>query len=406
MKVLKLRWGYLVTAVGILLFAGIGYAFSLFVAAIERDLALTRADTSLVFTLCFICFASGSLVTGFMLRRFSPKRLLRVGAVMIAVGFSLSSRATQLWQLLFTYSICCGFSIGIAYNVMISMIPLYFHDKVGLATGILLMGFAMSTTVLGPFCEMGMSFIGWRKVFLILGVCETIAFLAGSMVIHVPTETEEKYLPRGNQVRGGKNEISPLAMVKMKSFYVFITIYIAIGGVGMAFINHGAMTLQEDLNQSLAFSTLIIGGACMFNGIGRVLWGIVYDRIKSASSMKYLGSLLVLAMAVILGALSVKSVWLFAAGMALVMFCYGGSSSLAPIIVRALFGDAFFSANFAITNIGTMILSSVPALIGFLQTMSGNYSVPYMILGVFAVVSFLMACLYRKVTERELGHAC
>ena len=146
MNVSKKRWGYLAVAVLILLFAGIGYAFSLFVGAIEQDLGLTRADTSLVFTLCFICFASGSLVTGFLLRRLSPKILLRVGAVMIGAGFLMSAGAARLWQLYFTYSILCGFSIGIAYNVMISMIPLFFHDKVGLATGILLMGFAMSTT--------------------------------------------------------------------------------------------------------------------------------------------------------------------------------------------------------------------------------------------------------------------
>lgn len=421
MNVMRKRWGYLTAAVLILLFAGIGYAFSLFVGAIEQDLELTRADTSLVFTLCFICFASGSLVTGFLLRSIPPKILLRIGAGMIGLGFLLSARATRLWQLYFTYSICCGFSIGIAYNVMISMIPLFFHDKVGLATGILLMGFAMSTTVLGPFCQMGMSLVGWRGVFLVLGICEAAAFLAGSVLIHAPTGAEakgltgqvrsgkrqaENVLPQIDITQAGQRNVSPLAMIRMKSFYVFIAIYIAIGGVGMAFINHGAMTLQEDLSQSLVFSTLIVGAVCMFNGVGRVLWGIVYDYIGSAYSLRCLSSLLLLALAAVLGSLSIKSVWLFAFGMALVMFCYGGSSSLAPIIVRALFGDHYFSANFAVTNIGTMILSSVPALIGMIQMRTGSYMEPYIVLSAFAIVSFIMAWVYRKVTQRELGCNC
>lgn len=420
MNILKKRWAYL-AAVLILLFAGIGYGFSLFVGAIEQELGLTRADTSLVFTLCFICFASGSLVTGFLLRRIPPRVLLRVGAVMIGAGFILSARATRLWQLYFTYSICCGFSIGIAYNVMISMIPLFFHDRVGLATGILLMGFVMSTTVLGPFCQMGMSLAGWRGVFAVLGVCEAAAFLVGSVLIHAPSDAEIEGLSGQDHVGGpgaenaktetetaqvGQRDIPPSAMIKTRSFYVFISIYIAIGGVGMAFINHGAMTLQEDLGQSLALSTLIVGAVCLFNGIGRVLWGIVYDHIGSAFSLRYLGALLVLALAAVLGALSAGSVWLFAFGMGLVMFCYGGSSSLAPIIVRALFGDHHFSANFAITNIGTMILSSVPALIGMIQMRTGSYTAPYLLLGVFAVVSCVMAWVYRKVTKRELGLMC
>ena len=59
MNVLKKRWGYLFMAIILLLFMGIGYAFSIFVVPIEKDLGLTRADTSFVFTLCFVCFCNG-----------------------------------------------------------------------------------------------------------------------------------------------------------------------------------------------------------------------------------------------------------------------------------------------------------------------------------------------------------
>lgn len=406
MEVTKKRWGYLALAVTILLFAGIGYAFSLFVAAIETDLSLSRADTSFIFTLCFICFAAGSLITGFLLQKFSAALLLRIGAVMILIGFFTSSKAVQLWQLYFTYSICCGLSIGIAYNIMISVIPLYFQDKVGLATGILLMGFAMSTTLLGPFCEKGLSVMGWRGVFLILGICEAAVFLAGSVGIHMPLKNQKEGLPEAQKTRRSRESLPPRRMLRRKSFYVFLTIYIAIGGVGMSLINHGAMTLQEDLGRSLTVSVLIVGIVCLFNGVGRVLWGIVYDSIGSARSLTYLGILLMAAMVLVISSLFLETAWLFGLGMALVMFCYGGSSSLAPIIVRALYGDSCFSANFAVTNIGTMILSSVPALIGIMQTKSGNYTIPYVLLGVFSAAAFLMACVYGKVTESEFGHVC
>ena len=88
--------------------------------------------------------------------------------------------------------------------------------------------------------------------------------------------------------------------------------------------------------------------------------------------------------------------------MALILFIYGGSSSLAPIIVRALFGNRYFSMNFAVTNIGTMILSSVPALIGSLQTAYHNYLVPYLVLAALSLVALLMACLYQVTTRKEL----
>ena len=91
-------------------------------------------------------------------------------------------------------------------------------------------------------------------------------------------------------------------------------------------------------------------------------------------------------------------------GMALILFIYGGSSSLAPIIVRALFGDQYFSMNFAVTNIGTMILSGVPALIGSLQTVYHSYLVPYFVLLGLAVLALLMANLYHITARNEFSN--
>ncbi|MEY8354555.1 MFS transporter [Lachnospiraceae bacterium 54-53] len=402
MDVLKKRWGYLVTAVLILLFMGIGYAFSLFVVPIETDLGLTRADTSFIFTLCFIFFALGSLITGFLIQKIPPAVLLKTAAVMFALGFCTSAQAKELWQLYFTYSICCGLSIGIAYNIMISILPLYFHDKIGLATGALLMGFAMSTTVLGPVCGIGLSVIGWRGVFVILGILGGTVLLTGSVIIHTPADGQKEHLPKGDHKINTGTELPPSGILKTKSYYVFVTIYIAIGGVGMSLINHAAMTLQEDLGQSASVSALTVSFVCLFNGIGRVFWGVIYDRTGAAAALKKLGLLIIVSMTLILLSLSLKAPLLFAAGTGSALFCYGGSSSLAPIIVRALFGDRYFSKNFAVTNIGTMILSSVPALTGTLQTRFGNYTVPYSVLLVFAALSFVMACLYRPVVEKEL----
>ena len=196
---------------------------------------------------------------------------------MILFGFFTSSKAVQLWQLYFTYSICCGLSIGIAYNIMISVIPLYFQDKVGLATGILLMGFAMSTTLLGPFCEKGLSVMGWRGVFLILGICEAAVFLAGSVGIHMPLKNQKEGLPEAQKTRRSRESLPPRRMLRRKSFYVFLTIYIAIGG--------GNVTDQprcDDASGGLGQITdckRSDGGSNRARAMewGGVLGGIVYD---------------------------------------------------------------------------------------------------------------------------------
>ncbi len=64
MEVTKKRWGYLALAVTILLFAGIGYAFSLFVAAIETDLSLSSRYLFHIYTLLYL-FCGGISDHGF-----------------------------------------------------------------------------------------------------------------------------------------------------------------------------------------------------------------------------------------------------------------------------------------------------------------------------------------------------
>lgn len=400
MNVLRKRWGYLFMAILLLLFMGIGYAFSIFVVPIENDLGLTRADTSFVFTLCFVCFATGSLITGFLVQKISSALLLRIAACMFCGGFMLSSRVTVLWQLYFTYSICVGFSIGIAYNITVSILPMYFHDKVGIATGMLLMGFAMSTTLLGPICEAGMSLWGWKEMFFILGICGVVVLAAASVIIHSPTEEQREHLTQKKQSVKHDRELPPSGILKTKLYYVFLTIYITIGGVGMSLINHGAMTLQEDLSVSASAAVLLVGIVCLFNGVGRVAWGVIYDRIGGSSCLKCLGILLVGSMLMILLSLVVLSPVMFGVGMGVALFCYGGSSSLAPILVRTLFGEQYFSMNFAVTNIGTIILSCVPALIGTLQMIFGNYQVPYMFLLGLSVIALAMTIIYKPLQLR------
>lgn len=399
MDIIKKRWVYLALAVIILLFMGIAYAFSLFVVPIEKDLGFTRSETSLTFTLCFIFFSLGSLITGFLIQKFSPALLMKLGAILIGFGFYASTIVCEPWQLYITYSICCGFAIGLSYNVGVSILPLYFHDKIGLATGILLMGFAMSTTILGPICELGLSSIGWKGVFIILSICSFMVLFIGSFLIRLPNEDEKLHLPKGNEKKTTLQNKTLKEVLKSKIYYIFVFIYILIGGIGISLINHAALTLQEDLSMNSTSTAFIVSFVCLFNGVGRVLWGVIYDKKGGTFVLKTLGMISVVAMIIILFSLQLHSWILFAIGTSMALLCYGGSSSLAPIIVRALFGDLYFSMNFAITNVGTMLLSCVPTLVGSLQIISGNYTLAYIVLLGFALMSLTLAFVYQKMKE-------
>lgn len=400
-EVLKRRWLYLIMAFIILLFMGIGYAFSLFVVPIEEDLGIVRSQTSFIFTFCFICFSLGSFTGGFLIRKISPQIIMRIVAVIIALGFITSTLASEAWHLCVSYSLCCGFSIGLIYNICVSILPLYFQDKLGLATGILLMGYAMSTTVFGQLCEWGITIVSWKGVFIILGLCSFVVLVTGSFLIHYPTK-EKVYLPQQKRDDVQKISYKPIQVVKSSTFYVFVLFYIFMGGIGMSLINHMAPAIHEDLMIASALTATIVSFVSLFNGVGRVIWGIVFDYKGISFIFKVLGFLVSIALLMMIYALKYQNVIVFALGGSIVMFCYGGSSSLAPIVVRYLYGNEYFSINFSITNIGTLVLSTYPTLIGTIQTMTNHYLFGFVVLFVFGLGTFILAFLYLPVAKKEL----
>lgn len=401
MSITNKRWGYLILCITTFLFVGIAYAFSLFIPSIEQDLHFSRTQTSLAFTINYIFFAFGSLITGFLMSKISTKVLYRVGALLIAIGFLVATFVNQAWQFYLSYSVCCGFAVGLTYNIGISIIPLYFQEKVGLITGILLMGYAMSTTIFGNFINFGLNNYGWRTIFITFSCLIPLFLIANSFLIKKPNKNQLLNLPKPTHNEINHNDFPPQEIIKKKTFHIFLFIYIFIGGIGLSLINHALITLQEDLKIGIALSVIIISFISMFNGIGRIIFGWLYDKIGGKFIFQILCTITVLAILLIVISLAFYCTSLFIVGTSMIFLTYGGNASLAPIVLRSLFGDKYFSMNFAVTNIGTIVLSVFSTLVGIIQVHSNGYLLSYIMLFIIALLAFLLSFIYTKTLRKE-----
>ena len=170
----------------------------------------------------------------------------------------------------------------------------------------------------------------------------------------------------------------------------------------MSLINHMAPAFQEDLFVNATLTATIVSIVSLFNGLGRVIWGLIFDKTGASSILKILGGLVFGALLLMAISLKMKNVIFFMIGASCVMFCYGGSSSLAPIVIRYLYGNEYFSIHFSILNIGTLILSTFPTFIGMIQTLSGHYIMAFVVLMLFGMGTLLLSFLYLPIASKEL----
>ena len=394
------RFRYIMIGFATLLFMGVGLAWSIFVVPVETLFGWTRAQTSLVFTINILCFSVGSILAGVLSKHFKYQHILKIAATMIALGFVLSGSVKEVWQLYLTYGVIAGSGIGMGYNCIISSCPIWMPEKSATATGLLLMGYALSTAIFGPVLNTLINLIGIVNTFRVLGIlCGSCIFFF-SFFIRIPTLEEMAQLPQPPKKASSQKSIITSEMVKMPVFWIYLIVSMIFAGVGLVITNHNAPILTEDLLLSASTASLIISVASITNGVARFCWGMLFDKLGVQKCITMIGIFSIITLGGVYLGYQTQSLALYIISACLVMIVYGGNATTSPAIIRSLFGNRTFSLNFSVASLNAIPASFFPTIIGSLQTINHSYSLPFMIMLVVCVVNFGLVMIFVRESKR------
>jgi len=175
------RCFYLTIGILSMLFSGILYAWSILKVPFKE--VYGWSDSALAFnftvTMCFFCLGAffGSLLS----KRFNSRVPLILSGILVGAGFAITGIIPRdaYYILYITYGILAGTGIGISYNVIVSTVNMWFPDKKGLCSGCLMMGFGISTLLLGEIISKMFSdpAIGFKKTYIIMGIVQRYPLL-------------------------------------------------------------------------------------------------------------------------------------------------------------------------------------------------------------------------------------
>ena len=163
------RWWRLVGGILMTLALGTLYAWSIFVAPLEREFGWKRAQTSTVFTIAVVMFAVSFVLAGRLQDRFGPFWIAITGGALVSLGFFLCAYTTSLHYLFFCYGVLGGVGNGFGYATVVPVMAKWFPDKRGLAIGLALAGYGGGSAIFGPIADLAMfPHFGWRSTCMIL----------------------------------------------------------------------------------------------------------------------------------------------------------------------------------------------------------------------------------------------
>jgi OFA family oxalate/formate antiporter-like MFS transporter len=381
---------YVVIGFVLFLFLGLLYAWSLFIAPLEKDFGWTRAQTSLIFTISIIFFCLGGIAGGFITGRKSPGFTILISAVFLLFGFGASSQINSLPAIFITYGVISGFGIGLSYNAVISTVTRWYPEKPGVISGILLMGFGLGGMLLGSTATELIKSMGWRPTFLILGISFGVIVFIGSRVMKLPPSDYVFPKPTGKAVNAGVKglEIDSSSMLKRPTFWKYLAWSILSTAMGLSLIGHAAPFANE-LKATAELAAFGVGLISICNGSGRVILGAICDRIGLKKTMTIINITYVIAIVVLISAIMSKSLTLMLVGFVFTGFSYGGVPTMNTVFATSFYGRKYFPQNLGLVNtslIGAAILG--PYIAGTLHTTSGTYLSTLYAMGVFAVIAF------------------
>ena len=401
-KVVRTRTTYLVVSALSLLVLGLVYAWSIFAVPLSEAFGWDRSLLSYVFSISMTAFCVGALAGSLIEKKTSIAVAMIIAAVLQISGFVLTSLMAEqgIWTLYLFYGVFAGFGCGIGYNTIIATVNLWFPDRVGIASGVMMMGFGLGSLILGTVANAAIDVFGWSLTFISIGVVSACFLVAMAFIIKRPPSNIEELVGRKTSKKASHIIVETRAMVKTPLFWVYsIWMFIVFGAV-MTLVGdskQGALLLGVDTEMA----TLLVGFVSMMNGTARVVLGYIYDKTSLRVPMLFTMFSCLIGIGLIALAFVFEIPALYYGAALLVGFAAGGIPILASSFSRERFGATDYPRNLATVNLNVApaaLLSSF--VVGIARPFGGDVAI-YLVLFVLLIVAFFDLLFFFKLYYRK-----
>ena len=266
--------------------------FGVLIIPIERTFGWDRWVISAAMSLRQLESGILSPAVGFLLDRFSSRKLIFWSAVISALGFiglGFTNGIVAFFLFFVIISLgASGVSHAVTWPVIISR---WFRRKRGLAIGLAVTGpiFGSPLVILNTQIEEA---YGWRSLLLGYGIVILIGVTLLSMLVRdrpepyglrpdgdPPEEDASTERSIGPSPRRSDTGLTLHAVLRTKEFWLFTSYLSGTFAVNSAFQVHMIPYFQQDIGVTSAWAAVVLSMVFIISGIGRVGGGYLLDKM-------------------------------------------------------------------------------------------------------------------------------
>lgn len=418
-KTFKRGW-VVVGAILIQLSLGAIYAWSVYTKALVET-GWTKAQTQMVFSAGLALFAIVMVMAGRIMPKTGPQKLAIAGGIVLGLGYILAGLfgAENFTTTFIFVGILGGSGIGLGYVVPIAVGMRWYPDKKGLITGLAVAGFGFGATLwmalAGKLGSIGggqlIQNIGMSNTFIVFGIAYLVTVLIGSIWMKFPPEGWkpegwEPAVSSGSKPAAGTVDFTSGEMLGTIQFYLILLTFAFGASAGLMSIGlmklwpmeaMAAKGIPEEVAGPAATLAMAVFFA-LFNGLGRILWGTISDRIGRRMSiiiMMATQGLFVILFQWMAG--SPATLYLFAM---LIGFNFGGNFALFPTITADTFGTKYIGQNYGWVFLAYAIGGIFGPILGGKLGDMHNFPLAFTICGILCFVAVITIAMVKPAIRK------
>jgi OFA family oxalate/formate antiporter-like MFS transporter len=365
------------------------YSWSLFAFALARELKWSLATLGLTFTVFAYSATFIQPFSGYVADTFGPRKVSILAAVLVGLGFLLSSRATTPMEMHVFYGLG-SVGVGILYGLSTASAIKWFPEKRGFATGLVVFGFGAGTALFNWVIQQSLDLHGFRATFLYLGL-----FM---LAILVPAAFFFKYPPAdwkpssGSSVRKAAAPAAEFRPSEMLRTYQWFLIYFCFSFTVSIVLMFGAQMkmLAKEYRLPPEYFNILLVLFPLGNGLSRVVAGAVSDWWGREKTMMVFYGLLGLSIIALLKYGDHAAA--FVAIVFIAALLGGAPFALYPATVGDYYGPKYSTVNYGITYTAKAWAGFISGwLSGYFVAQSGSYRFPLVLIAICSLVAAVVS---------------
>ncbi len=383
---------------------GIRYSFGVFFKSLEDEFGPNRTATSGVFSAYMFLCGIFSILGGWALDKYGPKKVAFIMGLFTGLSLLLSSQVQAVWQLYITYSLLLALGNGSIFSIVNSTTSRWFIKRRGFIIGIASSAGAIGQVVLVPFATVLIANFTWRLSFIILGIVALAILLPLSWLMK-RDPNEIGLLPDGikpdpavTRLEDSKNNLRQDGLLlseayKTREFWLLGLIWLFLA-ISVNLILTHSVPNATDLGISHMDAALIIS----FIGVGGVVGRLSVGRLSDSIGRKIpVVICAIIQVGTLIWLIWIKELWMFYLFALIFGYGWGGLGSVITVLVSDVFGVRSIGVIMGAITAGWMVGAAIgPAVGGMVYDITGNYAMAFAVAAFGMIINTIFALLVRS----------